>query len=104
MIEKTITNAILRFLKSIPGCFCWKQPGGLHGTAGLPDIICCIRGMFIAFEVKTIKGSLTKLQEVTINHILEAGGRAFKVTSVADVKAALYSLEVLDENRMDVPR
>ena len=103
MLEKDITAAVLRYLKTLPGCFCWKQSGGLYGTAGLPDVICCVHGMFIAFEVKTINGRLSKLQAATIKRILEANGRAFKVSSVDDVKAALVSLEVLNDSRMDVP-
>jgi len=38
-----------------------------------------------------------------MKRIREADGRAFKVTSVAEVKAALESLEVLDASRMGVP-
>jgi hypothetical protein len=97
MLERDITNKIMVYLRTVPNCFCWKQPGGLYGTAGLPDVICCYRGMFIAFEVKTSTGRLTKLQEITLKRIREADGRAFKVTSVSEVKEALESLEVMDE-------
>ena len=103
MLEKDITASILRYLKTLPSCFCWKQSGGLYGTAGLPDVICCINGMFVAFEVKTNTGRLSKLQAVTMKRIREAGGRAFKVTSVDEVKAALASLEVLDEYSVGIP-
>ena len=86
MLEKNITAAIMRYLKTVPCCFCWKQHGGQYGTAGLPDIICCISGRFIAFEVKTESGKLTKLQESMITKIKAAKGEAFKVTSVEEVK------------------
>ena len=102
MLEKDITTAIMRYLKTLPVCFCWKQPGGLYGTAGLPDVICCYHGMFVAFEVKNNTGRLSKLQAVTIKRIWEANGRAFKVTSVDEVKSALVSLEVVDASRMGV--
>lgn len=94
MTEKDITNAIMRYLKTVPLCFCWKEHGGMYGTAGLPDIICCVGGRFIAFEVKTPSGKLTKLQETTIRKIRAAKGEAFKVTSVEDVKTILDTLEV----------
>lgn len=94
MAEKDIVNAIMRYLKTVPSCFCWKEHGGLYGTAGLPDIICCINGRFIAFEVKTPSGRLTKLQEITIQRIKIAKGEAFKVTSIGDVKQILEHLEV----------
>jgi len=96
MLERDITTKILRHLKTLPDTFCWKQHGSQYGPAGIPDIICCYRGMFIAFEVKTNTGRLSKLQQVTMRRIREAGGRAFKVTSVDEVQAALDSLEVSD--------
>jgi len=66
----------------------------MYGTAGLPDIICCIKGRFVAFEVKTPSGKLTKLQEATIRKIRAAKGEAFKVTNVEDAKSILDTLEV----------
>jgi Holliday junction resolvase len=97
MLEKDITAAILRHLKTIPDCFCWKEHGGMYGTAGIPDIICCIDGRFVAFEVKTDTGKLTKLQETTIAKIQKAKGKAFKVTSVQETKSLLEHLEATHE-------
>lgn len=37
MKEKTITNQILKYLKSLPECFAFKEHGGLYGTSGIPD-------------------------------------------------------------------
>ena len=89
MSEKDIVNAIMRFLKTVPNCIAWKEHGGMYGTAGLPDIICCISGRFVAFEVKIPSGKLTKLQEATIRKILVAGGTAVVVRSVDEVRAVL---------------
>jgi penicillin-binding protein-related factor A (putative recombinase) len=91
--EKRIVNAILKHLKTLPDCFAWKEHGGQYGTAGLPDIICCYSGLFIAFEVKTDKGKLSKLQEITLQKINAAKGKAFKVTSLREVKEILKSLD-----------
>jgi hypothetical protein len=84
--ESVIVRSILNHLKSMPDCFAWKEHGGMYGTAGIPDIICCIGGKFFAFEVKNEKGTVTKLQEATINKIKAAGGTAAVVRSVEDVK------------------
>ena len=89
MKEKTITNQILKYLKSEPECFAFKEHGGIYGVSGIPDIICCYKGKFMAFEVKTTQGRLSKLQEVTIKRINESGGMAFKVTSLQEVKNIL---------------
>lgn len=59
MKESVIVAAIIRYLKSVSGCFCWKEHGGMYGTAGIPDIICCIDGRFVGFEVKNEKGKPT---------------------------------------------
>ena len=96
MKEKTITNQILKYLKSIPECFAFKEHGGIYGVSGLPDIICCYKGKFMAFEVKTPQGKLSKLQEIAIKRINESGGMAFKVTSLQEVKDILK--EVVPEN------
>ena len=84
----------MRHLKTVPDCFCFKEHGGMYGTAGLPDIICCIGGRFVAFEVKQPSGNLTKLQEATIQRIKDAKGKAYKVSSVEEVKSILANLEV----------
>ena len=89
MKETDIVRAILKYLKSIPHCFCWKEPGGMYGTAGIPDISACINGHVCGFEVKTDVGKPTKLQESTIRKILAAGGTAVVVRSVDEVKAVV---------------
>jgi Holliday junction resolvase len=99
MAEKDIVNSLLRFLKTVPGCFAWKTHGGVYGTAGIPDIIACIAGRFYAFEVKTATGRTTKLQEATIRKILAAGGTAAVVRSAAEVRALLedYGIALRNE-------
>lgn len=92
MKESDIVRAILKYLKTVPDCFCWKEHGGMYGTAGIPDIICCYRGKFVAFEVKTEKGRVTALQESVINKIQNCGGKAAVVRSVEDVKALLEEM------------
>ena len=89
MKEADIVKAIMKYLKTVPRCFAWKEHGGMYGTAGIPDIIACIDGRFFAFEVKTEIGKPTKLQEATIRKIRSAGGTAVVVRSVEEVKAVL---------------
>ena len=88
-LENSIVKKIMKYLKTLPDCFCWKEHGDMYGTAGIPDIICCIRGRFVAFEVKTHTGKTTKLQEHAIRKITECGGTATVVRSLEDVKEVL---------------
>jgi hypothetical protein len=89
MKESDIVKAIMKYLKTVPHCFAWKEHGGMYGTAGIPDIIACINGDFFGFEVKTEIGKPTKLQEATIRKILAAGGTALVVRSVDEVRAVV---------------
>ena len=89
MKETDIVKAIMKYLRTVPGCFCWKEHGGMYGTAGIPDIIACIDGRFFGFEVKTEIGKPTNLQEATIRKILAAGGTALVVRSVDEVRIAI---------------
>ena len=84
--EADIVRAILRYRKSVSICFCWKELGGLYGTAGIPDVIACIGGRFFAFEVKTEEGKATALQESVLRKIQKCGGIAAIVRSVEEVK------------------
>jgi len=89
MAEKELVVKILRYLKTVPKCFAWKEHGGIYGTAGIPDIIACIDGRFYAFEVKTQVGKTTKLQDAIIRKILACGGTALVVRSVDEVRAVI---------------
>ena len=94
MNESDIVKAIMKYLKSVPQCFCWKEHGGMYGTAGIPDIIACVDGRFVAFEVQTDTGKLSRLQEVTLGRIRDAGGKAYMVRSAAEVATIMKEMEV----------
>ncbi len=93
MKEADIVKAIQRYLKTLKDCFFWKEHGGMYGTAGIPDIICCYRGKFVSFEVKTESGKTTPLQESAIRKIQACGGIAVVVRSVDEVKSVIAKLQ-----------
>lgn len=92
MIEKDLTNKILKYLKEIPDCFCWKEHGGMYGTSGIPDIICCYKGRFIGIEVKRPEGKVSKLQEITLRKIVTSGGITIIAYSTDDVREIIDKL------------
>ena len=92
MNENEIVKQVKEYLKSVKDCFFWKEHGGQFGTAGIPDIIACVRGRFVAFEVKTATGKVTVLQAVTIRKIQAAGGIAAVVRSVGEARAIIERL------------
>lgn len=48
-----------------------------YGRSGVPDIIGCFMGLFVAIECKAGKGQLTGLQELELTKIKAAGGFTF---------------------------
>ena len=94
MKEATLIQNIRKYLATLPECFYWKEHGGQYGTAGIPDIIACYKGRFVALEAKAGKNKPTKLQAATIDKIRQAGGTASIVRCVDDVKQIIKGLEV----------
>lgn len=93
MKEKDLIKKISEYLKTVNDLFFWKEHGGQYGTAGIPDLIICYKGRFIALECKVGRNKPTILQEVTIKQILRAGGYAMVVRSVDEVKGIIKAFE-----------
>lgn len=77
--EKNFENRIRAFLKTLPNEWHFKHWGGGYAKAGIPDLIGCINGKFVAIEVKASDGKLSPLQVRTLNKITCAGGYAVAV-------------------------
>lgn len=56
---------------------------------GVPDLVCCIKGRFVAFEVKVGRNGATELQRINIEQIVKNGGEAYVVRSLDEVKNIL---------------
>jgi Holliday junction resolvase len=59
------------------GIYHFSPPGMGLGRSGIPDLICCYNGLFLAIECKAGKGKTTALQERELNSIKAAGGFTF---------------------------
>lgn len=87
--EAKIQKEILAYLKKEVDGFWWKDAAGPYQQKGIPDIVGCRNGHFYAFEVKRpLLGELTAIQRHTLEAINAAGGTAYVVTSVEDVRRA----------------
>lgn len=86
MKESEIQKKIIEYLNKI-GAYTIKTI--TTNRNGCPDVICCLNGRFIALEVKTDKGVVSKLQEHHIKQIKNSGGVAEVVRSVDDVKRVI---------------
>lgn len=72
--EGQFQDKVIKYLKTIEKCWYVKVWGGGFQKSGIPDLICCINGKFIALELKAANGKPSKLQEYNINKIKKCGG------------------------------
>lgn len=73
--EKSFETTVKKFLRD-RGCYVIKNFGCSFTRAGLPDLVVCANGKFIALELKNEKGKATPLQLANIRDIQGAGGVA----------------------------
>lgn len=76
--EKLFENKIKNELKR-RGIWYVKYFANRNTRAGVPDLLCCANGHFIALEVKADKGRISALQLYQIKEIENAGGIAMTV-------------------------
>lgn len=82
--EKTIQIRIMKYLKTVKGL--WVKKISDKFVKGIPDIIGCYEGKFIAFEVKKLGAVLTAYQKLEISKIKKANGQAMMVNNLQQVK------------------
>jgi Holliday junction resolvase len=76
--EKKVKNKVMKILKEA-GAYSFYASTGGFGKSGVPDIICCYRGQFLAIECKAGKNTTTALQDINIAAIRKAGGTALVI-------------------------
>lgn len=92
--EGKVKQRIKSFLKEVGAWQYWPVSNGM-GVHGIPDCICCYKGMFYAFEVKAPgkrehkRRGATALQSIQIKSINDAGGVSQVVDCVSEVKELL---------------
>lgn len=75
--EKTFENRIKKYLTSVGAWHLKYWAGAQFTKSGIPDILSCVNGYFVAIEVKAQEGKPTELQLHTIQQIRQSGGFAF---------------------------
>jgi len=65
-----------------------------RGRKGVPDLLCCYRGLFLAIEVKGDSGHVVSVYQVKeLRDIRTAGGLAIVARSWSDVKWVLDEID-----------
>lgn len=76
--ESKVKKAVVDILKSYGAYYFFPVTGGF-GRSGIPDIIVCYRGHFIAIECKAEGKAPTELQKRELQRIKDSGGDALVI-------------------------
>ena len=88
--EKEVQAKITKWLAKHPNL--WFTKSVQMSQNGVPDLIVCYKGRFVALEVKRpVGGKVSTLQQIQINSIIGAGGTARVVRSLDD------AIEIINE-------
>ena len=74
MLEKEIQSKIVQWCRKQPDIWIVKYQAGVYGITGVPDLLLCVKGMFIGLEVKGPSGKPTEAQMLQRAKILKSGG------------------------------
>jgi hypothetical protein len=78
--ESQFAGEVLLKLNAISGCYAWKVHMGAYGISGVADILCCLKGKFVAIELKRpgkyedVNEGLTENQKAFGSRVRRAGG------------------------------
>jgi Holliday junction resolvase len=95
--EKKVKDRVVKMLKQHGVYYFFPATFGM-GRSGVPDIICCINGRFLAIECKAGNNTTTALQEAEIEKISAAGGLAIVINedNLHHVQSALALARALN--------
>ena len=93
MNETALKNKVLKWLKEeFPEGFFWKSSDKF--TAGIPDIIGCIKSRMIAIELKVGKNNPTLQQKYTIKKLDQAGAITGICYNLNDIRELLLLFDM----------
>lgn len=76
--ESVFVARVTKKLKTLSGIYVLKTQE--VGRAGVPDLLICYKGRFIAWEAKVGKNTTTPIQDYVLESISSAGGISRVVT------------------------
>lgn len=90
--EQNVQTSIMNYISSIGGLPIKFNNMGIYAKAGVSDILACIKGRFVAIEVKRPGNKPSAVQLQFITAVNSIGGLAFWADNLQDVKDKLKEL------------
>lgn len=91
-LEKNVQDAVIRYLVKVGAWYTKIHQSG-RGRRGVPDILACYKGIFIAIEVKGEGGTLRDEQRTELRGVKDAGGVAVVAYAVEDVQRVVRRID-----------
>jgi Holliday junction resolvase len=84
--EAKVKKKVVDVIKKYGAYYFFPATGG-YGRSGVPDVVCCYRGVFVAIECKAGSNKPTPLQEAEMQKIRQAQGFVLVVneTNITEV-------------------
>jgi hypothetical protein len=92
--EAKVKKKVVDVIKKNGAYYFFPATGG-YGRSGVPDIVCCYRGVFVAIECKAGSNKPTALQEAEMYKIGQAQGFVLIVNedNVPDVQKVFDTID-----------
>ena len=105
------TKAACKHILAAAGAFYFMPVSNGMGRMGIPDLICCLHGRFVAIEAKAGRGRPTALQIRALRQIEEAGGLSLVINEtnldylqecLSNVRTARSNWRVFERTQTDL--
>ena len=92
--EAKVKKKVVDVIKKNGAYYFFPATGG-YGRSGVPDVVCCYRGYFVAIECKAGTNKPTPLQEAEMAKIRQAQGfvRVVNEDNIADVQEVFDTID-----------
>lgn len=95
-LEAAFQEEAIKLIESMGGKVT-KVHVSAYQSQGEPDLICCYKGRYVAFELKIDDNKPSALQLEKIEDIRRAGGIALPVWSINEIKETLYEISRIQQ-------
>ena len=92
--EAKVKKKVVDVIKKNGAYYFFPATGG-YGRSGVPDVVCCYRGVFVAIECKAGVNKPTALQEAEMHKIRQAQGFVLVVNedNIPDVQEVFTTID-----------
>lgn len=98
--EKKVKDKVVKLLKQHGVYYFFPATHGF-GRSGVPDVVCCFNGHFIAIECKAGNNTPTVLQEKEMADIRKMGGTTFVINELNLTLLELYLINRGQDEDLD---